>query len=65
MASLLTQFKAAGRITLYLAIAFFAVKLWQDPAGSANATVNFVDNIGGFFASLIDKIGAFVKGLGS
>ena len=65
MASLLTQFKAAGRIVLYLAIAYFAIKLWQDPAGSAHATVNFVGNIGDFFSSLIDKVGTFARGLGS
>lgn len=65
MASLLTQFKAAGRIVMYLTLAFFAIKLWQDPAGSAHATVNFITGVGHFFASLIDKVGEFVKGLGS
>jgi len=65
MASLLAQVKAAGRIAMYLMIAFFAIKLWQDPSGSAHATVNFISGVGHFFSSLIDKIGKFVQGLGS
>ena len=35
MASLLTQFKAAGKIALYLVVAYVPIKLWQDPAGAA------------------------------
>ena len=65
MASLLTQFKAACRIALYLTLAYLAIQLWQDPSGSARATVDFIGGIGRFFAALIDKIGQFVKGLGS
>ena len=65
MASLLTQFKAACRIALYLMLAYMAIQLWQDPSGSAQATVDFIGGIGRFFAALIDKIGQFVKGLGS
>ena len=63
MASLLAQCKAAGRIAMYLMLAYFAIQLWQDPAGSARATIDFVGGVGHFFASLIDKIGQFVKGL--
>lgn len=63
MASLLAQCKAAGRIAMYLMLAYFAIQLWQDPAGSAQATVDFVGGVGHFFSSLIDKIGQFVKGL--
>jgi hypothetical protein len=64
MASLLEQFKAAGRIVLYLVVAYLVIKLWQDPSGAAHSTVHFISGIGHFFSSLLDKIGAFVKGLG-
>ncbi|HAP76576.1 MAG TPA: hypothetical protein DCR14_10875 [Acidimicrobiaceae bacterium] len=63
MAALLEQLKAAGRIALYLVIAFLAIHLWQDPGGSAQATMDFVKGVGNFFAALIDKVGQFVKGL--
>ena len=46
MASLLTQFKAAGKIALYLVVAYVAIKLWQDPAGAADSTVNVIGSIG-------------------
>ena len=64
MASLLTQFKAAGKIALYLVVAYVAIKLWQDPAGAADSTVNVIGSIGSFFAALIDQIGTFVQSLG-
>lgn len=63
MAALLEQLKAAGRIAFYLMLAFLAIHLWQDPSGSAQATVDFVKGVGSFFASLFDKVGEFVKGL--
>lgn len=63
MASILEQAKAAARIALYLFIAYVAIKLWQDPAGSARATMSFVRGVGNFFAVLINKIGTFAKGL--
>lgn len=65
MAALLEQFKAVARIALYLLIAFLLIQLWQDPRGAAQATMDFVAGIGHFFASLIDKIGEFVSGLGN
>ena len=64
MAALLEQFKAIARIALYLLIAFLLIQLWQDPHGAAQATMDFVSGIGHFFASLFDKIGEFVSGLG-
>ncbi|MEI8239352.1 MAG: hypothetical protein WCI22_08015 [Actinomycetota bacterium] len=64
MASLLEQFKAAARIAMYLVLAYLAIQLWQDPAGSAHATMSFIQGIGHFFASFFDKVGAFVKGFG-
>lgn len=65
MASILVQVKAAARIAMYLMLAFFAINLWQDPAGSAQATVDFIGGVGGFFSSLIDKLVTFAKGLTS
>ena len=63
MQSVLVQAKAAVRIAMYLIIAYFAIKLWQDPSGSARATMNFIEGVGHFFASVITKLGAFAKGL--
>lgn len=63
MVSVLVQLKAIGRIALYLVVAYFAISLWQDPAGSAQATLEFVKGIGNIFATLIDKLVAFVKSL--
>jgi len=63
MASILEQAKAALRIAMYLVIAYFVINLWQDPGGSARATMNFVEGVGHFFATVINKIGTFVRGL--
>lgn len=65
MAMILNQAKAALRILMYLMVAFFAIKLWQDPSGSADATVSFIGSVGHFFAALINKLGEFVQSLGS
>jgi hypothetical protein len=64
MAALLVQFKAFARIALYLLLAFLVIQLWQDPHGAAQATMDFIGGVGHFFASLFDKIGQFVSGLG-
>jgi hypothetical protein len=63
MTALLAQFKAVFKVGVYLIIAFMVIQLWQDPSGAAHATTNFISGIGHFFASAMDKIGAFVKGL--
>jgi len=63
MAGLLTQLRAAVRIGLYLLVAYVAIQLWQDPAGAAQATMDMIEGIGQFFATLLDKIGQFVRGL--
>ena len=62
--SALGQVKALGRIAFYLFVAFIVIRLWQDPSGSADATVNFISSIGSFFASAIDKLSVFVRSLG-
>jgi hypothetical protein len=64
MAALLEQFKAIARIALYLLLAFLVIQLWQDPTGAAQSTMDFISGVGHFFASLFDKIGQFVSGLG-
>ena len=63
MQSVLVQAKAAVRIAMYLGIAYFVIKLWQDPYGSARATMGFIEGVGHFFAAVINKIGTFAKGL--
>ncbi len=63
MSSVLEQAKAAARIAMYLGIAYFAIKLWQDPYGSARATMGFIEGVGHFFAAVINKIGTFAQGL--
>lgn len=63
MASVLEQAKALIRIAIYLALAYFAIRFWQDPYGSARATMSFIHGVGDFFAAVINKIGTFVGGL--
>jgi hypothetical protein len=65
MTSALAQLKAITRVAFYLLIAFLAVRLWQDPSGSADATANFVGSIGTFFSDAIDKISVFIQSLGN
>jgi hypothetical protein len=65
MTSALAQLKAVARIGFYLLVAFMVIRLWQDPAGAADATVRFVGSIGSFFASAVDKLSEFVRGLAS
>lgn len=64
MAALLVQFKALMRIALYLALAYLVIQLWQDPLGAAAATKDLIGSVGHFFASIIDKVAEFVKGMG-
>jgi hypothetical protein len=64
LTSALAQLKALSRVAFYLVVAFLVIRLWQDPAGSANATVNFVGSIGSFFASAVNKLSQFARGLG-
>lgn len=64
MTSALAQVKAISRVAFYLFVAFLVIRLWQDPAGSADATVNFIGSIGSFFSSAIDKLSQFVRSLG-
>jgi hypothetical protein len=63
--SALNQLKAISRVVFYLLVAFLVIRLWQDPTGSADATVNFIDSIGSFFSSAIDKLSEFIRGLGN
>lgn len=63
--SAIGQLKAITKIFLYLFVAFLVIRLWQDPTGSADATVNFVGSIGSFFSDAIDKLSEFVRGLGN
>ena len=65
MTSALAQLKAITRVAFYLLIAFLVIRLWQDPSGSADATVNFVGSIGSFFSDAIDKLSVFVRSLGN
>ena len=64
MTSLLAQLKAVTRVMFYLLVAFLVIRLWQDPSGSADATVNFIGSIGSFFSSAINKLSVFVRSLG-
>jgi hypothetical protein len=63
--SAIGQLKAISRVAFYLLVAFLVIRLWQDPTGSANATVNFIDSIGSFFSDAVDKLSQFVRGLGN
>jgi hypothetical protein len=63
--SALGQIKALSRIAVYLFVAFMVIRLWQDPSGSADSTVAFINSIGSFFSSAIDKLSEFVRSLGN
>jgi hypothetical protein len=65
MTSALAQLKAASRVVFYLLVAFVAIRLWQDPSGSADATVSFIGSIGSFFASAVDKLATFIRSMGN
>jgi hypothetical protein len=62
--SVLAQLKAITRVLLYLFAAFILIRLWQDPAGSGHAVVDFINNVGSFFASAVNKLSTFVRSLG-
>lgn len=62
--SALGQLKAISRVAFYLLVAFLVIRLWQDPAGSADATANFIGSIGSFFSDAINKLSTFVQSLG-
>lgn len=64
MTSALAQLKAASKIVFYLFVAYLVIRFWQDPSGAADATVNFINSIGSFFASAVDKISEFARSLG-
>ena len=51
------------KILIYLSLAFVVVSVWRDPAGSADAAGAFLSSVGSFFAAVIDKGSAFLKGL--
>lgn len=63
--SALAQLKAVSRVAIYLLVAFLVIRVWQDPAGAGHSTVSFFNSIGSFFASAVNKIAAFARGLGS
>ena len=64
LTSALAQLKAVSKVVFYLLVAFLVIRLWQDPTGAADAVVNFIGSIGSFFASAVDKLAQFVRGLG-
>ncbi len=43
---------------------FLVISFWSDPSGSAAAFGSFLDQVGHFFSTIIDKTVAFVRGIG-
>jgi hypothetical protein len=43
---------------------FLVISFWSDPSGSAAAFGSFLDQVGRFFSTIIDKTVAFVRGIG-
>ena len=43
---------------------FLVISFWSDPSGSAAAFGTFLDEVGGFFSTIIDKSIAFIRGIG-
>ena len=51
------------KLLIYLSIAFVVISIWTDPAGSANAAGAFLNSVGGFCSTAINKSSTFLKGL--
>jgi hypothetical protein len=48
---------------IYLALAFIAVSIWQDPQSSSDSMGAFLGNAGEFFTNAVDRGAAFVGDL--
>jgi hypothetical protein len=44
-------------------VLFVLISFWQNPSTSANVFGDFLDDVGGFFSAIIDKISEFVQAL--
>ena len=51
------------QMTVYLAIAFVLVTIWQDTHGSSESMGAFLGSAGDFFTNVVDKGAEFVDGL--
>lgn len=59
------SFEVVKKLVTVIVVLFLVISFWRDPAGSADSFGTFVGSVGGFFSSVIDKSGQFVKGLAS
>ena len=57
------KYEHVKRLLLGLLLFLAVLTIWNDPAGAARATTDFVGDVGRFFATLIDKLVAFFKEL--
>jgi hypothetical protein len=62
--SLLAQVKAVTRVLIYLFGAFIVIRLWQDPTGSGHAVIDFINSVGSFLSSAVNKLSTFIRSLG-
>jgi hypothetical protein len=51
------------RIAVILLVAFVALSLWTDPAGTADVFGSFFSTVGDFLANVVDKGATFFRSL--
>ncbi|MGE0137969.1 MAG: hypothetical protein AB7L17_04845 [Ilumatobacteraceae bacterium] len=56
-------FETVKKLGFTVLMLFLLISFWSNPGGSANVFEDFVGDVGGFFAIVIDKSAEFVKGL--
>lgn len=44
-------------------VVFLLISFWQNPSSSASVFSDFLDDVGSFFSSIIDKTAEFVQAL--
>lgn len=57
------KFDHVKRLLFWLLILLAVLTVWNDPAGAAKATTDFIGDVGRFFATLIEKLIRFFREL--
>jgi len=48
---------------MFVAVAFVALSIWNNPGGTAESFGTFLGDVGGFLEDVIDKATEFFRGL--
>lgn len=57
------KYEHVKRLLVGLLLFLAVLTIWNDPAGAAQATTEFVGDVGRFFSTVIDKLVRFFKEL--